>query len=232
MTLAAAKSEPRRRLTRARRERVAAMSLRYVLDDPLDRSERGWQEKLPGEESWYVQLRDGDDCEAEPVGWATVHRIPFGHGRDIVDSLDSGYDVDANAVLPLVDFDMPKPALLRYLTIEDAWSGQGFLLLENLVVTEPWWGLGVAELLAATALSRLRVSDDLFVAAYPVPWHVQGQARTKLGGKVRPVYTRLGFRPYRHGVWLRTRAPDDQLPMLRARFGLRDGFPLLDDCLG
>ena len=37
------------------------MSLRYVLDDPLDRSERGWQEKLPGEESWYVQLRDGDE---------------------------------------------------------------------------------------------------------------------------------------------------------------------------
>ena len=66
------------RLTAERRARVEQLVMHWRTSLPLD-PERSYREVMPGEESWYVTVRE----EAEVVGHVSVHRVPLGTLRDV-----------------------------------------------------------------------------------------------------------------------------------------------------
>ena len=148
------------RLTAERRARVEQLVMHWRTSLPLD-PERSYREVMPGEESWYVTVRE----EAEVVGHVSVHRVPLGTLRDVGWECETGDAVPGWPVVCTTEFDQPSPGVVKRLRAAgslvemEATEGDSLLVLDDVVIGEQWAGFGLESLLAGTAMQHLRGRD-------------------------------------------------------------------------
>lgn len=192
---------PRRRLSAGRIERVRSSLLEYSMSRRLDQTTVGY---MNYEQSWYVRVKE--QPRDDPYGHLAVHRVPLNNGEHLHLQTDCGDDIPGGPVFQTTEDDRLKGAVRRRLREpQRADEADVFLMVvEPVDLQTEWRGLGVEELLLCSVLAELQGPDDLLAAAEPVSWWLKGRARVAPKTLQHPIFTNIGFKPFRGGTWLLT----------------------------
>ncbi|ACU77826.1 hypothetical protein Caci_9013 [Catenulispora acidiphila DSM 44928] len=155
---------------------------------------------------WFVQimLEDGDEPDAEPIQighmqFLMVDEAMVGRVFDSLDALDGHASRHAEVILALAD-DAEAPVEMPF---------GPYLIVESVQLDEPYRGRGLGTYLTGMAIKMIGPGCDI-VTVYPFPLDTQ---RDEDGVAVEPAtseamaaigrsWERLGFRPYRLGVYV------------------------------
>lgn len=180
--------------------------------------------------SWFIRAVEeidegGDSMTERLVGRIHIVTGDINHGHlwDVLDANEADLSTVASAVLD------QRLGCLRD-DLADFILGDRLVILNSVTLVDEWRGHGVGALLAGTALETF-VSGAAIMATYPAPMDdAEGAARRAATKKLRAVWSRIGFAPYRDGVYVLDPAKVDLpvgLAAIRAGLGIDDDFTIL-----
>jgi hypothetical protein len=173
-----------------------------------------------GIERWTAEAT----CPAGPVGELHVLLLDLTQCRDPWGALDSSND--DLALMGDVVFDMNTGQLAELLDSSLQRVGQRVLVLDRVELVPQWQGHNVAALLTAETIDQLRTGVRVAVCL-PAPLErgpdESDEDYERSVERMKGVWSQVGFRPFRSGVWLlepNHRGLDESLARLRARHSL------------
>lgn len=169
-----------------------------------------------GIERWTVEA----STPRGRVGELHVLVLDLAQCRDPWGALDSSNDELAH--IGDVLFDMNTGQLAESLDSALPRGGQRVLVLDRVELAPQWQGHNVAALLAAETIDELRTGVRVAVCL-PAPLEPEpdqsDEDAERAVERMKRVWSQVGFRPFRSGVWLLEpdhRALDESLARLRA----------------
>lgn len=159
-----------------------------------------------------------------PVGEVDVIGIDLHTCLDPWEALDSS-NADI-AHIGDVLFDMNTGQLQEEIASRFPPVGRRLLVLDRIELQPEWQGRNVGALIAAEGLDHLRAGARLAVCLpgpLDRPPGVPDEEYRRAGSRISGLWSQLGFRPFREGVWTLDPAStglDDALARLRERHGL------------
>ncbi len=199
---------------------VRDVVLRFVTERPLSEGSGA------GIERWSVQAavaKASQDAE-RPVGELHLVAVDLVRSVDPWAALDSSND-DLAHIGDTV-FDMNTGQLSEMLDSSIPRGGDRLLILDRVELEPAWQGHNLAALLVAESLDQLRpgcrVALCLPAPLERRPDETDEQYQSSVE-RMRHVWSQVGFRPFRDGVWLlepNSGALDASLRRLRSRHGL------------
>ncbi|HEX5511727.1 MAG TPA: hypothetical protein VFX41_08425 [Actinomycetales bacterium] len=194
------------------------VTLRFVTERPL--SERD------GIERWSVEafVADGGGRDSGSLAGLNLVVVDLLRSVDPWAALDSSND-DLAHIGDTV-FDMNTGQLSEALDSRIPPSGNRLLILDRVELQPDWRGHNVAALLVAECLDQLRTGCRVALCL-PAPLERRAEESDEeyqaSVERMRHVWSQVGFRPFRDGVWLlepNSGALDESLRNLRSRHGL------------
>lgn len=194
------------------------VTLRFVTERALSQRD--------GIERWTVEALVGGSGQAGSgrVGQLNLVAIDLMRSVDPWAALDSSND-DLAHIGDTV-FDMNTGQLSETLDSRIPRDGSRLLILDRVELEPDWQGHNVAAVLVAECLDQLRTGCRVALCL-PAPLERRPDETDEEYAasveRMRHVWSQVGFRPFRDGVWLlepNSGALDDSLRSLRSRHGL------------
>lgn len=174
------------------------------------------RERTRGIERWTVEAVSPGGS----VGALHVLVLDLARCRDPWGALDSSNEDLAHIGDEV--FDMNTGQLAESLDSTLQRVGQRVLVLDRVELAPQWQGHNVAALLAAETIDELRTGVRVAVCL-PAPLERGADERDQDYERMKGVWSQVGFRPFRSGVWLlepNRHGLDESLARLRARHGV------------
>ncbi|HET8602251.1 MAG TPA: hypothetical protein VFL99_18145 [Segeticoccus sp.] len=160
-------------------------------------------EPATGLEQWQVTASvPGADGADRPVGTLSVMALDLVACEDPWGALDSSNEDIAH--IGDVVFDEMTGQLSPELDARLAKTGERVLVIDRVELEPEWQGHGLAALLLAETLERMRGGVRAAVCL-PAPLHRAGEAQADYDTslqRMQQVWREVGFEQFREGVWL------------------------------
>ena len=178
---------------------------------------------LPHIERWAISVHSDDPASSED-------RVEIGNARVLVFTLDPGTDIGKladRASGTWIDVETRPNASRLPADLGDGSEGTGHIVLLDRVWLDPAHrGRGLGPVVAAAAIARLGRGCHL-AACYPAPFEgasLQAEDQARAVQALGRVWSKVGFRHWRDGVWMLDLSTHDMqvtlADLVAARFGV------------